>query len=865
MKHIITYCLTALALTACSSDLTDPATQDNGLPISFTVTTENSSTRSNLQSVPLSGYNKQLWLVPVVTDATTRGTQLTSESVLTSFGISAFQHPQAQDISTYTPGFFYNLEAVRNGETGKYVVSQDYYWPADNERLTFYAYAPYGDSNVVLSDDDVAGPQTISYTVAPTVTDQADLLTATALNQTPTTSGTPTVSLQFHHALTGVRFVVGDQFLEGWIKSITIKNVYGRGTKTIGGDWVPSGDKTTFSVSYNTDRPVTGASGQAVTDDDETFLMIPQTLGETGQEVEIVYQDNAHNDYTVKAPLTGTWQAGTTVTYAISSTDLTTLRVSTIDFPIISGAPKTAWANGDQVGMYVVGDDGTTLIHRNIPVTYNDGAWTISHPTTANIYDLPGQTYFFYYPYSDASSGQPVGYPEAASSADETADDFFTNVVAQHTIATDQSDYNDFIASDLCIAKATHDTPASTIKATLSRKVGLAFISLGTDQANKTKVFTNNNSGTVTETGNVTASHTFSGNTPYNNSTNYCAFVKAATATSFSSVTTEKDSWEAALVFTIAAGESETQTAHSQRKNWEYVNAIWEYTTPAAHTFTIPVNGNYTMECWGASGGSGWYINTSDYGRGAYTSGTINLTTSTNEGHLYVYVGGKGTSGVQTDVSSKHKFISGGFNGGGRGMVDDNPNDVAGGGGGATDIRLLSGATEWSSRIMVAAGGGGGHKINEDAEKTYDIADWTGGLHGGAPNVTGKLRAWSDQGATANIWTPVVNQTAGNAPGQGVNAPDATTHLNHGMAGGGGGYYGGVGFIYTPETMAGRSSGGSSFISGATGCATVTGYTFSSTSFVSGTNSSCPSTTIGGTARARTKEDGYARITLTRW
>ena len=876
----------ALILAACTTDLTSPAGHQTGQPISFTVTTDNSTTRSNLQSQPLTGYSQKLWLVPLVTgrdashdntNVTTRGTQLTSESVLPSFGISAFLHPQAQDVSTYTPDYFYNLQALRNAETGKYTVSQDYYWPADNERLTFYAYAPYGNNNAVLSTQATAGPQKIAFTVASAVTDQIDLLTATALNQTPSTTQTPSVSLQFHHELTGVRFVIGDQFLKGWIKSITLKNVYGRGTKTIGGSWLLSDDdKTSFSVTYNTDRPVTGASGQAVTADNETFLMIPQTLGADGQEVEIVYQDEAHNDYTVKAPLTGTWQAGQTVTYTISSTDLTTLRISSISFPAISGAPKTGWANGDQVGMYVVGADGQTLIHKNILVTYTDGAWTISHPAAANIYDLPGQTYFLYYPYSDTSSGQPLGYPEAATSADETADDFFANVVTQHPIATDQSQYTDFVNSDLCIAKATATTTASTISATLSRKVGLAFISLGSATANKSITFTNGVAGTPT-TASVTASSTFSGNIPYNNSTSYCAYVKANTATSFSSATyssTNKDAWEASLVFTIAAGESDSKTAYSDRKNWEYVNAIWNYEySGKVKKFTTPVTEVYTIQCWGAQGGGAkgnGNVWSNTWGLGGYTIGDINLTA---DDELFVCVGGKGTDGV---INSN---VNGGWNGGGRGSCDDGDDDAAGGGGGATDIRLDATAesTTWNtfssllSRIMVAAGGGGlAWSPNFSGQNGYgSYPGYGGGLSGG--NAYRSTSTYA-QGAT---------QEAGGGFGFGQDGVD--NYGNVGMGGGGSGYFGGRTSSGTSTTNTNSASGGSSFISGLTGCqayeststssnmvkrtgdnATIhySGKVFTNASTIAGNTSQ---TQPDGTSTTGHTGNGYARITLTRW
>lgn len=873
----------ALLAASCATEESSNSLTANR-PIRFSANTASETvTRSDLQSQQLEGYVKPLWLAPVVTttlEPATRGTQLNSGSTLESFGVSAYLHPTDAGIANVKPTYFYNKQAtpVPNDPNGNYALSQDYYWPASTEALTFYAYAPYGNSNAVISDDDVEGPQTIRFTVASNVTEQIDLMTATAFKQTPSTTETPSVGLTFKHELTGVRFVIGDQFLAGWIKSITLKNVYGKGTMTIGStsSWTLS-NKTDFSVSYNTDRPVTGEANEAVTTASETFLMIPQTLGGTGQEVEIVYQDAAHTDYTVSAPLTGTWEAGKTVTYAISSTDLTTLRIGTINFPVISGSPKTAWENKDSVGLYVVGSNGTELIHRNIKCTYDGTKWNIAHPATP-IYDLPGQTYFFYYPYSAASSGQPLGYPEAATSADESADDFFANVIAQHPIATNQSSYDNFVNSDLCIAKATHTTDASTISATLVRKVGLAVIELASKTIPTTITYTNNGSGEESGSTDVTASSTFSGNTPYNNSTAYYAFVKANTNTSFSSATysdSNKDAWEASLVFNIAAGASDSKTAYSRRYNYEYINAIWNYEySGKVKRFEAPITGTYTIKCWGAQGGNSkgngntW---TNNWGLGGYTVGDINLTA---DEELYVCVGGKGANGVVGNHSA------GGWNGGGRGTWDGEDDEVSGGGGGATDIRLDATAESatWNtfssllSRIMVAAGGGGmaWYPSYQGSSGYGAYPGYGGGLSGGDA-IHYQTSAVCASGAT---------QESGGAFGYGKDG--LTGYGNVGIGGGGGGYYGGT-FSTAKDVNTNSGSGGSSFISGLTGCQAYESTSTSSnmikrtgdnaTKHYSGKVFTDASTIAGnasqpqpdGSTKTGHSGNGYCRITLTRW
>ena len=245
------------------------------------------------------------------------------------------------------------------------------------------------------------------------------------------------------------------------------------------------------------------------------------------------------------------------------------------------------------------------------------------------------------------------------------------------------------------------------------------------------------------------------------------------------------------------------------------------------------------------------------YGRGAYTKGNISLSSTINNGKLYIYVGGKGSDCTSKPSAAAPTVVcSGGYNGGGYGTLSRDNNDWSAGGGGATDVRTVHNSS-WNntsslqSRIMVAAGGGGSQVSSMSPR-------YTEGMNGGTPNVKGQISNWN------NNWTPIVNQTQGNGLGQGANGTVTTCACS----GAGGGYQGGVNNApaeYNYE--GGAASGGSSFISGATsyGCATVTGYVFSNPSFISGNSNYCPSKVSGGTPHALGREHGYARITLTRW
>ena len=882
-----------LMLAACAQDIAQNGEEArDSKVISFSAQTvsvqDDTRSASFPDALPLKGDGMELWLIPseedMVSDAT-RGTQINSVEALSNFGVSAYRHgaiPAEKTLNEYLtdnnlkPDFFYNLEATKITDTQKFKLTKDFFWPTDDDVLSFFAYAPYGDENVVLSEATQEGPQSIDFKVNTVVKDQADFITAQASSTSHlNTSATPSVELNFTHQLTGIRFVLGDQFLKGWVKSISLKGVYTEGTYTIGGGWTLNDKKKgNFTISYNLDKPVAGDPGEEVSASDEIFMMIPHTFADDdAATIEVVYNDK-YTDYIVSCPLKGqTWKAGKTVTYAITSNSLTTLRIGQIQFATTpEGAPKRIWEAGDKVGMYVVSSDGKKLKHKNIPVTYDGANWNVDHTTSeGTIYKLPGESFYFYYPYSNVSNGQPTGYPEQCPELKATAPVFFEGVIDYSTIKTDQSSYDNFLASDLQVARAEDDGRASMIKATMLRQRGLAVIAIGTKSAKKKVTFTNGStSGTVNETANVTATSKFAsgGNIPYLNGTKYYYYTKPNVSTSFNSPSTEKEAWHEALVFNLEAGATTTLTAYSDRAYWDYINAVWnyEYANNNNYTFTAAPQGTYTytIECWGAQGGSySTYIG----GKGAYTKGNISLEKSTI---LYVYTGASGDTGASGEV----------FNNGTKRLLQRTDMYFCAGGG-STDIRLTNGAwndfNSLKSRIMVAASGGGASSYHYPANGGY----------GGA--LTGGNGAWDGVSCSVNknSRTPTGGeQTRGGQNGLGCHSTQVdrasfgSPTLPQGSASGGGnGYYAGGDGTHGGNTT-GTGAGGSSYISGYSGCKAITststassishsssanhysGKVFSSMTMTAG-NASMPKP-AGGTETGHSGH-GYARITLTRW
>ncbi|MCR4581170.1 MAG: InlB B-repeat-containing protein, partial [Bacilli bacterium] len=251
---------------------------------------------------------------------------------------------------------------------------------------------------------------------------------------------------------------------------------------------------------------------------------------------------------------------------------------------------------------------------------------------------------------------------------------------------------------------------------------------------------------------------------------------------------------------TVTAGHTGNGHARVTLTNGNSSNSVqstynYEYTGDYQE-FVAPVSGNYSIELWGASGGS---VTGYSIGLGGYTKGEISLRQNEK---LYIYVGGEGKA-INNGTGGA------GWNGGGDGINVYDSNNRSSGGGGATDVRLVNGS--WNdlsglmSRIMVAAGAGGA--------SNYSGGAGGGGLIGirapaasGAPQYNGGGGTQTSPGTVSDGGYGATNATFG--------AGSVGSSIG---GGGGGGYYGGAGGARSgPQD--GSGGGGSSFISGHDGC-----------------------------------------------
>ena len=198
--------------------------------------------------------------------------------------------------------------------------------------------------------------------------------------------------------------------------------------------------------------------------------------------------------------------------------------------------------------------------------------------------------------------------------------------------------------------------------------------------------------------------------------------------------------------------------------------------TGGMQTFTVPKNGVYKLEVYGAQGGR---IAGVSGGKGGHSLGYVLLKANNI---LYVCVGQQGGDGVGSRQSRSA------YNGGGKGK-SSSPYNFGCGGGGATHIALVDGTLEsigytsfvTNKKGLIVAGGGSGFA---GSDGTYAYAAGKGGGLNGTGN--------EGTGAT---------QTSGYAFGRGQDS-----NLNYESGGGGGGLYGGKAGLY--------SGGGSGYIDG---------------------------------------------------
>lgn len=294
---------------------------------------------------------------PVKLEPGTRANITTLEK-LTDFSSTGVRGTAANAINKE----WFDEEKTRNN--GILYNARSWSWLQPHGR--FYAVYPEstnGSNGIKFTKPNGTAAPSLEFTVNTDVRKQVDLMTACSGNvQYATRFQAPRTNLQFRHALTAIRFAVGQNLsFNKTIKDITLKNVLLKSKYTLsnkldgtGAAWDHSGyntrGKVTLSnVNYNTNenpnsivRNRSQYVNSNVTDltqlrDNYTFYMIPQDL-DNKVTAEVLFTDGSK----ITVPLKGSWKAGTTRTYKLSEKN------SSWTYTITATSPNAVAYNGTQ-------------------------------------------------------------------------------------------------------------------------------------------------------------------------------------------------------------------------------------------------------------------------------------------------------------------------------------------------------------------------------------------------------------------------------------------------------------------------------------------------------------------------------------
>ena len=786
-------------------------------------------------------FGKPLYLHSVVQEtadlqqaaATTRGamqegTTLNNTYYNNSFGVTAISNSNGTNTALFT-----NQKASKNNEDIWEIEDKtNSRWPFD-ALVFFHAYAPFNnttDGMWSVTTDAEKVKTKIKYTAKSGETEipaQPDIIVATNAESRSVSSDDKAVELKFSHALTAVNFAISKDLTEIFhtgatdgskLKSIKLSGIPNEGTcelaakegspKTALQNWTLATDangKKTGSYTFNLEnKNITIGESYALTsnDDKNILMMIPQDLNGTEAKLTFVLDIKGKGDQTFTFDLSNqTWLPGTSVTYKLSASAINHLENAEVKFPESWNGvnyPKTDFAAGESIGLYVV-NSKNTIEEANLKLTRDqDGKWMPENNDTKFL-KLKGYKYFAYYPYNATAPTVDV--------KTDKADEFFKNKISSLSVVTDQSKEATLLAQDFQVAKGEIANDGSTLDFNMEHQVGLAVLNLKEKRIAKYRQFTDNSymyyygTGSTAPTNfqsigtkTLRASNNFAGNKPYivpseNKCLQIIPFNQELSFKAKDQDSSPRTAWGYDKAYSVTPkSSSPVVTDITVDAEYYKLARLFEY-KKSTESFTVPVDGTYTLECWGAGESQG------GKSQGDYQAPKNQV--------LYICVGGKGSEGDRAQIGI------GGYNGGGNGgtaVINDKgqPLKRGDGGSGATHICLEDGVLSKlktayeQNRLLMVAGGQGGAQYKLTSPGLFG-----GGTQGGKPTNKG--------GKTYDAAT----QSKGYAFGQGQTGRNGTTKTQsggEGNGGGGGGLFGG----YAPIDQGDRTNcpggGGSGYV-----------------------------------------------------
>lgn len=479
----------------------------------------------------------------------TRGSKKTGLSDYSKFGVTALYQNEGAYVS-----LFDDATATNSGKYWNIPDASNSTWPIGS-KVSFHAYAPHSsESNSMLSSSpDRTNVQTnIHYTASSAdIVNQPDLIVATKAAQRSKTDANAPVDLQFSHALTAVSFAMSRDLADvigngAQLTSVSLMGIPNEGDcqliaqddkhSSSSANWNLASAKGTYTFDLSA-KNITVGSDMALTDANQTLMMIPQTLPD-GAKLEFTFKLNSQTQV-LTVNLNGQkWEAGQSVIYKLSAKAINTLDATDVTYPstwTASSFPKSSFITNDAIGLYVV-DKNNQIVERNMKLTLgNNNKWT----TSKKFLKLTGYKYFAYYPYK--SDAQKVN----TSALD--ASTFFADKISSLSPEADQRDKSTLLAQDFQVATGVVGKDASTLTFPMEHSMGLAVLnreSKSLDHFYKLKGYEDYtwSNGSVPTTANGIIS---SGQKLFSTKATQGIMVVAPNSTvTFTNTSTDKDEWK---------------------------------------------------------------------------------------------------------------------------------------------------------------------------------------------------------------------------------------------------------------------------------------------------------------------------------
>ena len=758
--------------------------------------------------------------------AQTRGSMKDNIGAYGSFGVTAIYKEGGNNVLLLD-----NAKAEKtDGEFWGFTNNSNARWPIGST-VSFHAYAPHSSADKSMlnySVDKDKFKSQITYTASTTEDDiinQPDLIVATNTGSRQLSDADDAVQLDFYHALTAVSFAIDKDLADvvgkgGKMTSVTLKGIPNKGNCNLSvsatanvptAAWTMENGIGEYTFELSNANIVVGEKDQALTSDNKTLMMIPQTLPEGAELCFNLDMNGTTQEW--KVPLKGqVWEAGKSIIYKLSSNSINMLDDAKVVYPDTWTAhsfPKTSFGENDVVGLYVV-NKFNQIVAENVQLTKTKGeenSFTWKTKDNKNFSFSPDNRYFAYYPYS---ASMTKGEGTAA-----TATDFFKTKISSlsndNNVVADQSAKETLLAQDFQVAKGEVGPDAGSIVFNMKHQVGLAVINLKSKTVAETRQFTKDTYKYYYGEGekpaaddyhdfniSLMASDLFEVNKPYkadDASKKYLQIIPIGQSLTYKA--SNQTAIEIPTGWGSVEGEDFSLSPSANRSVVEkdfrpdyarefyrlarlYTNNNKNFDADQGQIdqFPTPEITQYKLECWGAASWGTVY-------GGGYSYGYYKATEKNKV--LYVCAGAEGARGGTYSNTAWNLGGKGGYNGGGNGG-----NGCAGlnlptggggnGGGGATHIAFKTG-------------------LLKEFKETYknDVLLVAGGQGGGYLYVTEPLHSWGGGEQGAGVYAYVFGENGGGGPvsegdylngtkfGQGMDGAPFKYNYSRGSEGNGGG------------------------------------------------------------------------------